>query len=174
MPDKIPSIATLRNLLDDYAARFASAEAQLRKHIPDWIRKTDSLKLKNSLQKYLDFVSSHIDLLNRFIDTEQIGLLPLNGKVMDAFIRETDEKLSECSDQEVINACLLAQVQSINHYKISAYGTAAAFALALGMEKAAIVFHEAEVNEKQIDDRLSQLAEHEINPRAMAPIVLPG
>jgi hypothetical protein len=32
--------------------------------------------------------------------------------------------------------------------------------------------HEAEVNEKQIDDRLSQLAEHEINIKAKAPIAL--
>lgn len=32
---------------------------------------------------------------------------------------------------------------------------------------------DAEVKEKQIDDRLSQLAEHEINIKAKAPIVLP-
>ena len=61
-----------------------------------------------------------------------------------------------------------------NHFKISTYGTAAAFANALNMEKQASVFHEAEVNEKQIDDRLSQLAEHEINIKAKAPIELPG
>jgi len=42
------------------------------------------------------------------------------------------------------------------------------------MEKSGIVFHEAEINEKQIDDRLSQLAEHEINVEAKSPLVLPG
>jgi hypothetical protein len=42
----------------------------------------------------------------------------------------------------------------------------------LNLEKFASVFHEAEINEKQIDDRLSQLAEHEINARAKAPILL--
>jgi hypothetical protein len=41
------------------------------------------------------------------------------------------------------------------------------------MEKAAQFFHQAEVNEKQIDDRLSQLALYEINSRAKAPITLP-
>lgn len=34
------------------------------------------------------------------------------------------------------------------------------------MEKQAAIFHEAEVSEKQIDDRLSQLAEFEININA--------
>jgi hypothetical protein len=42
------------------------------------------------------------------------------------------------------------------------------------MENFARLFHEAEVNEKQIDDRLTQLAEHEINIKARTPIVIPG
>ena len=93
---------------------------------------------------------------------------------MKAFIEEANERLSNCTDAEVKDACLLASIQVINHFKISSYGTAAAFSNALGMEKAAAVFHEAEINEKQIDDRLSQLAQHEINIKAKAPIVLPG
>ena len=48
----------------------------------------------------------------------------------------------------------------------------AAFANTLEMTEQATVFHEAEINEKQIDDRLSQLAEHEINLNARTPIVL--
>jgi ferritin-like metal-binding protein YciE len=93
---------------------------------------------------------------------------------MLAFIEDANEKLNNCADQQVIDACLLASIQGINHFKISLYGTAAAFAKELGMEKFASVFHEAEVNEKQIDDRLSQLAEHEINISAKTPIVLPN
>ena len=93
---------------------------------------------------------------------------------MQAFIKETTEKLAACADAEVKDACLLACIQSVNHFKISAYGTAAAFARALDMDKQAAVFYEAEINEKQIDDRLSQLAEYEINGRAKTAIVLPG
>jgi len=93
---------------------------------------------------------------------------------MHAFIEEAEEKLNACTDAEVRDACLLACIQSINHFKISTYGTAAAFAKALDMENQAVIFHEAEINEKQIDDRLSQLAEFEINVKAKAPIVLPA
>jgi ferritin-like metal-binding protein YciE len=93
---------------------------------------------------------------------------------MQAFIEDAKEKLENCTDAAIKDACLLASVQAINHFKISTYGTAAAFAKALGMEKSGIVFHEAEINEKQIDDRLSQLAEHEINVEAKSPLVLPG
>jgi ferritin-like metal-binding protein YciE len=174
MTENSPTITTLHDLLDADARRFTSAEIQLKMSLPAWISKAGSLKLKTVLQKYLDFVQKHVQSLEGFFEEEKISSLSLKNRVMQAFIDEVDDKLSACTDVEVKDACLLACIQTINHFKISTYGTAAAFAKALGMEKQAAVFHEAEVNEKQIDDRLSQLAEHEINIKAKTPIVLPG
>ena len=51
------------------------------------------------------------------------------------------------------------------------YGTAAAFAKVLSMEEQASIFHENEVTEKQTDDRLTQLAEHEINLNAKSLLI---
>jgi ferritin-like metal-binding protein YciE len=172
MTENNQTITTLHNLLDYDARKFTSAEIQLRNILTEWISKAGSLKLKAVLQKYLDYVKQHVQKMESFFEEENISSLSLTNRVMKAFIEETGEKMSSCTDAEVKDACLLACIQSINHFKISTYGTAAAFAKALGMEKPASVFHEAEVNEKQIDDRLSQLAEHEINSRAKAPIVI--
>jgi ferritin-like metal-binding protein YciE len=166
------AIGTLHNLLDYDVAKFSSAEVQLRNILPEWKNKSSSLKLKDVLMRYLDFIERHIEKMEKFMDREGLSAVFVNNGVMKAFIEEMEERLSICADADVKDACLLACVQGINHYKISMYGTAAAFAKALGMEKAAVVFHEAEVNEKQIDDRLSQLAEFEINPKARAPILI--
>ena len=168
------TITTLHNLLDYDARKFTSAEIQLKNSLPEWIIKVGSLQLKTVLQKYLGFVQQNAQKMESFFAEEKISSLSLTNRVMRAFIEEAEEKLSNCSDAAIKDACLLAGIQAINHFKISTYGTAAAFAKALGMEKQAAIFHEAEVNEKQIDDRLSQLAEHEINIKAKAPIVLPG
>ncbi|MGZ5134757.1 MAG: YciE/YciF ferroxidase family protein [Flavitalea sp.] len=168
------NITTLHNLLDYDVLKFARAEIQLKTSLPEWINIAGSLQLKTVLQRYLDFVQQHIQKIENFFKEEQISSLNLTNRIMQAFIEEANEKLSNCADNEVRDACLLASVQAINHFKISTYGTAAAFANALGMEKQAAIFHEAEVKEKQIDDRLSQLAEHEINRKAKTPIVLPG
>lgn len=174
MKTDIKTITTLHDLLDYDAGKFTSGEIQLRGILPEWVNKAQSLKLKTVLQKYIDFVQQHVEKLAGFYEQEKIDSLSITNRVMHAFIEEAEEKLTRCSDAEVMDACLLAAVQAICHFKISTYGTAAAFANALGMEKQAMIFHEAEVNEKQIDDRLSQLAEHEINTQAKAPIVLPG
>lgn len=174
MANNNPTITTLHNLLDYDARKFTSAEIQLKNSLPEWINKAGSLQLKTVLQKYLDFVQEHVQKMDSFFDEEKINSLSLTNRVMRAFIEEAEEKLANCTDAAIKDACLLACIQAINHFKISTYGTAAAFANALGMEKQAAFFHGAEVNEKQIDDRLSQLAEHEINIKAKAPILLQG
>lgn len=174
MKENNPTITSLHHLLDYDACRFTSAEAQLKQSLPEWINLAGSLKLKMVLQKYLDFVEQHILKMEIFFEEEKITSLSLTNRIMHAFIEETNEKLADCTDAEIKDACLLAGIQAINHFKISTYGTAAAFANALDMQKQAALFHEAEINEKQIDDRLSQLAEFETNIRAKAPVVLPG
>lgn len=168
------SISNLHQLLKMDICRQASAEVQLQKVLPAWNILASAPKLKEFIRKYLDFVVLQKKELDQFIEQENINQLPLCNRVIQAFIQETEEKTGLCSDPEVKDACLLSCIQEINHYKISAYGTAAAFAKTLGMEATALVFHKAEVNEKQIDDRLTQLAEFEINLKARAPIVLPG
>ena len=174
MKENTETITNLLNLMDYDARKFVSAEAQLKNILPEWINKAYSLQLKNVLQKYLDLVQLHIQKMETFFEDENIISLSLTNRVMQAFIEEANEKLGNCTNSEVKDACLLACIQAINHFKISTYGTAAAFANALAIEKPATVFREAEINEKQIDDRLSQLAEYEINVKAKAPIFLPG
>ncbi|TKB97652.1 DUF892 family protein [Pedobacter cryophilus] len=170
MMENTPSIATLHHLLDFDASKFTNAEIRLKTSLGEWLMKADSVKLKMVLQKYLDFVDQHVKKMEKFFEDEQMSSLSLNNPVMQALIEDADEKLSYCTDAEVKDACILAFIQVINHYKISLYGTATAYANMLDMERAAVVFHEAEINEKQIDDRLSQLAEYEINRKAKAPI----
>lgn len=167
-----PTLGTLHSLLDYDVSKFTSAEIELKNSLPGWINKAGSLKLKAVLQKYLEMIQEHVVKMESFFDEEAITSVSLSNRIMLAYIAETEEKLNSCTDPAVKDACLLACVQAINHFKISTYGTAAAFAKALEMEKQAAIFHEAEVNEKQIDDRLSQLAEHEINTSAKTPHIL--
>ncbi len=165
-------IWTLHDLLDFDASKFSVVEAQLKNQLTTWIQVAQSLKLKAILQKYSEFTNMHIEKLEGFFKEEKFISLSSKHQIIQAFIKESDEKISLCADNEVRDACLLSCIQEINHYKISCYGTAAAFANALNMNKYAEIFHDAEVNEKQIDDRLTQLAEFEINIRAKSPGIL--
>ncbi|MDE3212661.1 MAG: DUF892 family protein [Bacteroidota bacterium] len=173
MTEETLSITNIQDLLDYNARKFTSAEIQLKNKLPQWINVVSSVQLKTVLLRYMDFITNHVKELETFFQKESINSISVSNPVMKAFIEETEEKLSHCTDLEVKEACILACIQSINHFKISMYGTAAAFSNTIGLEDQAALFHKAEVNEKQIDDRLSQLAEHEINQKAKAPLVIP-
>ena len=170
MESKTQTITTLHQLLDYDARKFIIAEIQLKNILPEWISKASSLKLKTILQKYFDFIQQHVQKMESFFDEEEISLQNLTNRIIEVFIQEVTAKVSNCADGEIKDACLLACIQGINHYKICTYGTAASFAKALGMENQAVVFREMEVNEKQVDDRLTQLAEYEINVKAKTAI----
>ena len=166
------TITTLHQLLDYDALKFTRAEVQLRSSLSEWIHKASSVKLKGVIQQYQTFVQRDVQKMKSFFEEEKINSFTLPSRIMQAFIDETNDMLSRCMQENVRDVSLLACLQEINHFKISTYGTAAAFAKTLSMGKIASVFHEAEVNEKYIDDQLSQLAEHEINVKAKTSIVV--
>lgn len=167
------TINTIHHLIDYQITKFLSAEVELKNTLLKWVDDAGSFQLKTILQKYIDFVNQHINAIEDFIKEEQITTVRANELVMLAFISQTNECLSYCTNAEIKDACLLACIQGINHYKISIYGTASAFADLLELGKYAAVFREAEVNEKHIDDRLSQLARYEVNIKAKSPIAFP-
>jgi len=168
----IPTISCLRQLLDEDISRMIGAELQLKNSLSGWVSNENSASLRTLMYEYADVVEKHIRQLEIFCEEEKIGSFKFSNRVMKACIAETDEKLSYCTTPDVKEACLLAAVQGINHFKISVYGTAAAFAGAVGLQRAGLLFHEAELDEKEMDERLSYLAEHELNRKASAPINL--
>jgi len=166
------TINTIHNLIDYQISKFLSTEVELKKTLPRWINEASSFQLKTVLQKYLGFIDQHINAIEDFITEEQIAMVPSNDPIMLAFISQTDECLSYCKNAEIKDACLLASIQGVNHYKISIYGTASSFADLLELQKFATILHEADINEKHIDDRLTQLAKYEINVKAKSPIAI--
>ena len=143
MSENIKSIVNLHDLLDYDAGKFISAEIHLKKSLDEWLFVASALKLKGVLQKYLDYVQQHVRNMEGFFEEEKFAANSQECPIMMSFIEETNRKLSKCSDAAVKDACLLASIQAINHYKISTYGTAASFAKKLEMEKHAEMFHEA-------------------------------
>jgi len=166
------TIKALHNLADYDAMKLAGAETQLINILPDWIDKAGPVSLKVVLEKYQDYIRQHRQRILDYYKERDSRPFNRTNNIMQAFILEAREMLNNCMDIEVRDACLLSCVQGINHYKISMYGTAAAFAKSIEDEKLGKVFYSAEQDEKEIDKSLSLLAKQEININARAPIVL--
>lgn len=163
------AVTSLQDLLQQYAGKFTSGEVQLKNSLTAWIDKASALALKNILRHYQRLVDKHVNLLLQYHARNELKTLPFNDIVMEAFIKDTNNQLVHCTDNAVLDACLVASMQSINHYKISLYGTAAAYARSIGDSYSASLFYEAKYNESEIDLMLTRLADTEVNLRARSP-----
>jgi ferritin-like metal-binding protein YciE len=165
------TIITLHDLLVYESRKIWDTETRLEKVLPRWTEQANTYRLKEIVNRYHYFIQKHIKNIQGFFMYDEVDPQSTRNKTIMAFINETEEKLSACADPEVFDACMLAAIQELNHYKISMYGTAAAFAQTLELEVTTDTYHQAEMDEREIDESLSHLAQHEVNQRAKAPII---
>jgi len=168
---KIATICTLHDLLIYDTRKILHCEDLLIVTLPDWIEKIKSPRLKVVLDHYLVYLKYHVEGIRKFFERKKLMDFQVQNNMAKAFIDDVNEKLNDCRDAEITDALLLSSIQEINHYKICVYGTIAAFAATLDLDISASEFYTNKKDEKDIDSRLSFLAEQEINPHAKSPII---
>lgn len=160
MRNTIHNTAVLQNLVDLETFQFTAGETELRNALPRWIHRASSSPLKKVLEQYLAVTEEQLQKLEEVKEPVNVSSAITNN-VIKALIEDAEEKIEQCKGSEIQDACLLACIHSINHFKLINYNTGYAFANALGMEKEKSVFMDAEINEKQIDETLSDLEDEE-------------
>jgi hypothetical protein len=90
-------------------------------------------------------------------------------KAMEGLVKEGDALLKEDMEPAVMDAAIIAAAQKIEHYEISSYGTARAFALQLQLNKVADLLEQTLKEEYEADDLLTTLALSDVNLTAEMP-----
>jgi ferritin-like metal-binding protein YciE len=157
---------SLKDLFIDQLKDIYSAETQVTKALPKMAKKASSTELQNAFKMHLDQTQDQIKRLDEIFSS--LGKNPKGKKCkgMQGLLEEGEEMMSEDATPEVLDAGLIAAAQRVEHYEISAYGTARAYARVLGDEKAASLLDQTLQEESETDKKLNQLAEGQINTRA--------
>lgn len=143
-----------------------SAEHQILDALPRMMQESSDDQLRSILQRHREETEKQVDRLERIFD--ELGEDP-GGQLcegMQGLIEEGEEILEEDADPTVRDAGIIAAVQRVEHYEISGYGTAATYANMLDREEAGRLLQETLNEEKQADEKLTELAERTVNPKA--------
>jgi ferritin-like metal-binding protein YciE len=161
-------LTTLEDLLVHELRDLLNAEKQLLKALPRMAKAATNEALADALATHLAETEEQVERLNECF--AHLGLAARGKKCagMEGLIKEGTEVLAECEDDEVADAAIIASAQRIEHYEISAYGTARAFALRLGHEEIAELLNETLEEESAADETLSSIAEIEVNSAAQS------
>jgi ferritin-like metal-binding protein YciE len=158
----------LREALVDEIRDLYNAEKQLVKALPKMAKGASSEELREAFESHLEETEGQVARLERVFELLDEKPRGKHCAGMAGIIEEGSEKLQEDLEDAVLDACLIASAQKVEHYEIGAYGTAIAWAEALELTEVAQVLQESLAEEKSADEKLTALAESGINEAATA------
>ena len=168
----------LEDLLIHHIQNLYAAEEQMLEALPPVIEKAQHSSLKRALEHHLKLtleqkkrLEAVLLLINERKSSEKnkLALLPdtqYQCKGMIGLIAEAKELMEGKLAKEVTDAAIIACVQKMEHYEITTYGTAHAYAEQLDLPKAAALLSETLNEEYDIDDLLTALATSSFNKEA--------
>lgn len=156
----------LKDLFEHELKDLYSAESQLAEALPKLKKKAQDSKLQQAFEKHLEETKNHIKRLEEICD--KLGIKPTGEecKAMKGLVTETEHFMKEDLDKDVVDAGLIAEAQRVEHYEISAYGTAVRFAKELGHDDIAAKLQKTLDEEYKTDDLLTEMAESRLNKKA--------
>lgn len=159
---------TLREAFVDEVRDMYNAEKQLLRALPKLARAASSDGLRTALESHLEETQGQVARLEQVFELLDEKPRGKHCAGMAGIIEEGSDLLQEDFEGAVMDACIIAAGQRAEHYEMAAYGTAIAWAEALGLTEVAQLLTETLEEEKAADVKLSAMAEAGINDAATA------
>jgi ferritin-like metal-binding protein YciE len=159
---------TLNALLEEQIKDLYNAENQLVKALPKMAKAASSPELKEAFTSHLEETKGHVDRLKQVAEILEIKPTGKTCKAMQGLVAEGAEVLEEDGEEPVIDAALIAAAQRVEHYEISAYGTARAIAEQLGLKDVVKILQTTLDEESAADEKLSTISEDGVLVAALA------
>jgi len=157
-------LSGLEDLFAEQLKDLYSAENQLLKALPKMAKKATTSSLSDAFQSHLEQTKTHVERLEKIGKTLDIKLTGHKCIAMEGLIKEGAEAMEKTGDDRVIDAGIIAAAQRVEHYEISAYGTARTLAEQLGHVSVAKTLQTTENEESAADEKLTMLAIDEVYP----------
>ena len=153
------NIDNLQQLFVEQLKDLYDCEQQITKALPKLIDKASNRELKAGLQQRLEVTRDQSTRLGKIFAELGEKSAGENCKGMKGILDEGDHLVSNAKDPSVIDSCIITSAQRVEHYEIAGYGTVKTFARQLGRTNFAQLLEQTLSEEKETDQKLSQLAE---------------
>jgi ferritin-like metal-binding protein YciE len=153
------AINSVESLLHEELKDMYDMEKQLTKALPKMARNAASEELRAALEEHLEATNKQINRLEQVFDL--IGH-PAKGKPcagMKGLIEEGKKVMEQEAAEPFADAAMIAAAQRVEHYEMAAYGTARTLAQLLGNTEAAELLQESLDEEKDADEKLTEICE---------------
>ncbi len=164
--ENMSKIKSLNELFVEELKDLYSAENQLIKALPKMANATTSEELKSAIESHLLQTKNHANRLEEAF--KELGRKPEQAtcKAMKGLIEEGEEMIAKAEKSAARDAGIIGSAQRVEHYEISAYGTAHSHASLLGYNRVEELLQETLGEEKEANTKLGEIAEGSVNSDA--------
>jgi ferritin-like metal-binding protein YciE len=149
---------TLKDLYVDELKDLFDAENRIVKALPKMAKNATSEELRSGFEEHLEQTKEHVNRLKQILtDLGEKGGKKCPGIM--GILEEGDEMMGEDFEGSLMDAALISGAQRVEHYEIAAYGCVKAWAELLGESEAIQLLGKTLEEEKETDEKLTQLAE---------------
>ena len=162
------TVKTLEDAFVDELRDVLHAEKQLLKALPRMAKSAENEQLSEAFDEHHQQTEEQVARLERIF--EMLDKKPRTKRClgMEGIIEEGKELMNEEAEPPAMDAVLIGAAQKVEHYEIASYGTLCAWAEQLGLDRKILGLLQQTLNEeKETDEKLTQLAEQIANPEAV-------
>ena len=149
----------LRNLFLNELKEIYWSEAAIKKPLHKMIKHTRSDELMDELNKHLEAIKQHQIRLEEVFLIIDDKIAIVKSKAIEGLIKDVENAMDETKKGILKDACIISAALKIKHYGIASYGILCFYARTLGEDHAATLLHETLVEEKEANEKLSQIIE---------------
>jgi ferritin-like metal-binding protein YciE len=166
--ENIMATEGLRDLFVSDLQYLYYADRQLQKVFPRLGKAAKAKSLQRLCREGVEYTAERLDRLETIFNHLKVSPRAKTSHGMKGLLEEATEVAGKAKlAGGVRDAALLSAIQRISHYGIASYGTAAAYADAVGEKRAAKILAKSLKEKKEADEEMTGMAEAEINPNAM-------
>jgi ferritin-like metal-binding protein YciE len=158
---------SMNTLLVEELRDLYDAEQQLTRALPKMAKAATSPELREAFEEHLQITEQHLSRLEESLEALESSARGKKCLGMQGLIEEGQEQIDADGEEDVIDAALIGAAQKVEHYEISAYGTAREHATCIGHAEIAGLLQQTLDEEKEADRKLSALAEDLVNRQAV-------
>jgi len=147
----------LKELLIDQVRDIYDGEKQLVKALPKLAKASQSEELGDAIRQHWDDTQRQVERLETIFEFLEVPAKGKTCKGMKGLIAEGSEAAEE-AEGVLRDLAIIAASQRVEHYEISAYGTARTIAERFGNKQIAGLLQETEDEERAADGKLTEIA----------------
>ena len=153
----------LMKLFEDELMDIYWAEKAITKAIPKMVKNATSPALKEALESHLEQTHEQIGRVEMVFEIIGKKATAKKCAAMEGLIEEGGEIMEACEEGAMRDAGIISAGQKIEHYEIASYGTLCQFADTLGFSDAADLLEQTLNEEKDADEKLTEVAVSAVN-----------